>query len=580
MSRRNSSVVAVDVDQARKLSIAMPDVKQVAFDASKATELERNMSLREGIKLYPKAVAWSILLSTAIIMEGFDKVLINSLFAAPAFKQRYGSQLPDGSWEITAAWQAGLTNGAFVGEIFGLLLNGYIADRFGYRKTMMGALFIVNLFIFIVFFAQNIEMLLVGLICCGIPWGVFQTLTCTYAAEVTPVPLRPILTTYVNLCWVIGQFLASGVLKGVALRPDQWAYRIPYALQWLWPTPILIGIYFAPESPWWLIRKGRDEAAKHMLNRLTSADKHPDFNADDTIAMMRHTNELEKAVSEGTSYLDCFRGTDLRRTEIAAMTWFTQAFCGAAIMGNSTYFFVQAGLDESNSFSMSLGQYAIGAVGVFVAWTLIPRVGRRTLYVCGELAMVTILVITGALGTLPKGNAGAQWAIGALLLIFACVYNITVGPVCYAIVAEIPSTRLRQKTVVLARNFYNIASCVANVLTPRMLNPGAWVCPPQIVFYASEHLLTMEQNWGAKTGFFYAGTCFLCFLWAFFRLPEPKGRTYAELDILFEKKIPARHFKKTIVDSFHTEGDSSSDYGVEKNGTHAHLEAVNSKDMA
>jgi SP family general alpha glucoside:H+ symporter-like MFS transporter len=290
-------------------------------------------------------------------------------------------------------------------------------------------------------------MLLVGLICCGVPWGVFQTLTCTYASEVAPVPLRPILTTYVNLCWVIGQFLASGVLKGVAERPDQWAFRIPYALQWLWPTPLLIGIFFAPESPWWLIRKGRLEEAKKMLQRLTSANKHPDFNADETIAMMRHTNELEKAMSEGTSYL----------------------------IGYSTYFFQQAGLSTSNSFSMSLGQYAIGAVGVFGAWALIPRVGRRTLYVCGDLGMVSILLIIGFVGIVPEGNVGAQWAVGALLLVFACVYNLSVGPICYAIVAEIPSTRLRQKTVVLARNFYNLASVITNILTPRMLNPGAWV---------------------------------------------------------------------------------------------------------
>ena len=215
---------------------------------------------------------------------------------------------------------------------------------------------------------------------------------------------------------------------------------------------------------------------------------------------MRHTNELEKAVTAGTSYLDCLKGTDLRRTEIAAMTWFTQAFCGASLIGYSTYFFQQAGLSDSDAFSMSLGQYAIGAVGVFVAWGLIPRVGRRTLYICGDVVMIILLVIIGGLGTIPKGNVGAQWGIGAMLLIFAAAYNCTVGPICYAIVAEIPSTRLRQKTVVLARNFYNLASIIGNVLTPRMLNPGAW-------------------NWGAKAGFFYAGTCFLCFVWAFFRLP-------------------------------------------------------------
>jgi len=52
-------------------------------------------------------------------------------------------------------------------------------------------------------------MLLVGEILCGLPWGVFQTITTAYAAEVTPVALRPYLTTYVNLCWVMGQFVGA-----------------------------------------------------------------------------------------------------------------------------------------------------------------------------------------------------------------------------------------------------------------------------------------------------------------------------------------------------------------------------------
>jgi SP family general alpha glucoside:H+ symporter-like MFS transporter len=198
MSRR-SSIVGVDGEQARRVSLSMLDAKQVTADAHKASESEQNMTLKQGLRLYPKAIAWSVLLSAAIIMEGFDKVLIANLFAVPAFKQKYGDLLPDGTYQLTAAWQAGLTNGAYVGECLGLLLNGIVADRIGYRWTMMGALFATNLFIFIVFFAQNIEMLLVGLIFCGIPWGVFQTLTCTYAAEVTPVPLRPILTTFVNV---------------------------------------------------------------------------------------------------------------------------------------------------------------------------------------------------------------------------------------------------------------------------------------------------------------------------------------------------------------------------------------------
>lgn len=354
--------------------------------AAQATDAEHQRGLFENIKLYPAAVGWSVLLSTTIIMEGFDIVLIASLLAVPAFQEAFGEQLEDGTYQISAAWQAGLTNGALVGEIIGLMFVGIIADRIGFRKTMMGALAMVTAFIFIVFFVQNLGQLLAGLILMGLPWGAFQTLTATYASEVCPVGLRPYLTTYVNLCWVLGQFLASAVLKGVAERQDQWAYRIPYALQWMWPVPLIIGIYLAPESPWWLVRKGRMDQAKHVLWRLTSKNS-PNFNADDTVAMMKQTDDFEKSINEGTTYADCFKGVDLRRTEITCMVWLVQTLCGSTFMGYSTYFYQQAGLAVSQSFTMSLVQYALGAVGVFCSWFLMPHFGRRTLYVWGQLAV-------------------------------------------------------------------------------------------------------------------------------------------------------------------------------------------------
>lgn len=219
---RRNTVTAEDVPHHANVET------RVAEDAAKATQTEISMTLRQGLKLYPKAVAWSMLLSTAIVMEGFDIVLINSLFGLPAFQKRYGVELSDGSYQITAPWQTGLSTGALVGEILGLMVSGIVAEKIGFKKTMIGALCMVTCFIFIVFFAQSLPMLLIGEILCGIPWGVFQTLTTTYAAEVCPVALRAYLTTYVNLCWVFGQFLSSGVLKGVADRTDALGYRIPY----------------------------------------------------------------------------------------------------------------------------------------------------------------------------------------------------------------------------------------------------------------------------------------------------------------------------------------------------------------
>jgi SP family general alpha glucoside:H+ symporter-like MFS transporter len=151
-------------------------------------------------------------------------------------------------------------------------------------------------------------------------------------------------------------------------RQDEWAYRIPYALQWMWPVPLITGIFFAPESPWWLVRKGRVEEAKKSLLRLTSLERETNFDADETISMIVHTTSLERKITSGGSYMDCFKGIDLRRTEIVCLCWAMQNLSGNSFSSYSTYFLQQAGLPESTSYSFAMGQYAINMVGVFGAW--------------------------------------------------------------------------------------------------------------------------------------------------------------------------------------------------------------------
>lgn len=285
--------------------------------AAKATAQEQTMSFRKGLRMYPKAVGWSVVISTAIVMEGFDKALIRSLFANVAFRQQFGYERPNGTYDLGPSWQTALSIASVVGEIIGLMANGIIAERYGYRKTIILSLILTIAFIFITFFAKSASQLLAGQVLMGLPWGVFQTITVTYASEVCPVVLRAYLTTYINLCWVMGQFIAAGVLRAMTQRTDQWSYRIPFALQWMWPVPIMIGVFLAPESPWWLVRRGKRDMARKALIRLASRDE-VDFDADATIAMMEHTNAMEKALSEGTSYLDCFRGA----RSFAAPGWF------------------------------------------------------------------------------------------------------------------------------------------------------------------------------------------------------------------------------------------------------------------
>ena len=322
----------------------------------------------------------------------------------------------------------------------------------------MTCLTLIIAFTAIFFTAKDVIALQVAEILCGIPWGVFQTLTITYASEVCPVALRGYLTTYVNFCWGLGQTVGIGVIKSMLGRTDQWAYRIPYALQWMWPVPLLIGVFMAPESPWWLVRKGRTEDAKKSLLRLTSLNRETDFDADETIAMMVHTTALEEKITSGASYLDCFKGTDLRRTEIICMCWAMQNLSGNAFSGYSTYFLESAGLDPSTSYDFALGQYGINMVGTFGAWFLMTLgVGRRSLYLYGLCGLCTMLFVLGFLGLVPSAHKKeASLATGSIMLVWAMCFQLTVGTVCYSLVAELSTRRLQIKTIVLGRNCYNI----------------------------------------------------------------------------------------------------------------------------
>ena len=363
-------------------------------------------------------------------------------------------------------------------------------------------------------------------------------MTITYAADVVPVTLRPYLTSFVNTCWCIGQLIASGVLKGCLGLDGNWGWRIPYAVQWIWPLPVFIITLFAPESPWWLVRHNRLDEARDSLIKLawySPSSSAESIAVDQTIAMMIYTNKLEQEHEADTSYLDCFRGVSLRRTEITCVTWLVQNTCGAAMLGWAVYFMEQAGLEASSAFSLGVGQSAIAFVGNVTAWFILPHVGRRALYLGGQIAMLATLLLIGGFGT-PKLYEGSPWAwaTGGVLIFQFFIYAVSVGPACYALVGEIPSTRLRIKTVVLARSVYQMAGIVIGILMPKFMNPDEW-------------------NWRGKAAFFWAGTCALGIVWTYFRLPEPNRLTFAELDVLFAERVSARKFNKARVEAFKVE---------------------------
>lgn len=122
-----------------------------------------------------------------------------------------------------------------------------------------------------------------------------------------------------------------------------------------------------------------------------------------------------------------------------------------------------------------------------------------------------------------------NFAQACLGVIISVVYAGSLGPISYTIIAETSSVRLRALSTGVGRAAYYIAEIPMIYLASQMLNPTGW-------------------NLAGKCGYVWGGTACVCWVMAYFFLPELKHRSYREADILFKRKVPARKFKKTVID--------------------------------
>ena len=240
----------------------------------------------------------------------------------------------------------------------------------------------------------------------------------------------------------------------------------------------------------------------------------------------------EKEVEKSTTYAECFRGINRLRTEAAVMVQIWQGITGITFIGYAVYFFELAGLPVDASFDMGVGNTAIGFVATCSSWVLMAFFGRRTIFMSGVGCMAVALILIGILDCVPSydDNPGFSWAQAALLDVLTAVFQGSVGPLSFVIFAEVSATRLRSQTIALSAAGSNVFQIILTVAMPYILNDS-------------------EGSWRGKTGFFFGGISVLATIWCFFRLPETKGRTYEELDIMYEQRVPIWQFGKYRFDS-------------------------------
>lgn len=274
-----------------------------------------------------------------------------------------------------------------------------------------------------------------------------------------------------------------------------------------------------------MVSKGRTDKALKNLSKLG----YKGDNGRTKLAMIELTLEEIKHETEGATYLECFRRSNLRRTMISVGPLIIQVLTGITfVAGYFTYYLQLAGYSTSESFRIQIAQPVLSIVGNLMAAFLIDIVGRRNLTFYGLAILVVLLFLTGGLAT--GGSHTEIKGTVALILVYSWMYNVTIGSTAFTIMCETSTSRLRVKTIAIGLALQNSINVMWQFVLPYMFNPD-------------------KANLGGKVAFIFGVPSFVCLLYLWYFQPETGGRTYEELDEMFAKGVPPRKFKSFKTDA-------------------------------
>ncbi|ODV97694.1 hypothetical protein PACTADRAFT_47563 [Pachysolen tannophilus NRRL Y-2460] len=451
---------------------------------------------------------------------GWDTGTIAGFVNMSDFKDRFGSKHSDGTAYFSNA-RTGLIVSIFnIGCAIGGVTLTKLGDIFGRKLALMIVMVIYMIGIIIQIASINKwYQYFIGRIISGLAVGGVSVLSPMFIAETSPRQIRGALVSCYQLMITLGIFLGYCTTYGTKGYSNSVQWRVPLGLCFAWALLMILGMTFMPESPRFLIQKGRLDDARKSIARVNKTSP-------DDAAVFAEVEEIDAAIqleaaAGKASWGELFTGKPkiFYRLCTGIMMQSLQQLTG------DNYFFyygttVFNAVGLSDAFETSIVIGVINFASTFVSLWTVERFGRRKVLLWGSASMIACLVVFASVGVTrlyPDGYSAGTTSKGAgnCMIVFTCFYIFcfacTWAPCTFVVVSEIYPLRIKSKAMGIAQGANWIWGFLISFFTP---------------------FITSAIRFAY--GYVFMGCCVFSFFFVFFAIPETKGLSLEDVDHLYE----------------------------------------------
>ncbi len=390
-----------------------------------------------------------------------------------------------------------VVSAVLLGAVAGAAFGGKLADALGRRKLLIQVAILFIIGAIGTALAPTPTLLAIGRVVVGIAIGIASFTAPLYISEVSPPAIRGKLVSLNQLMITLGIVVSYLADYGLA---DKEAWRWMFGLAAIPALILLIGLFFVPESPRWLMGRSREDEARAVLQRIRESS--------DVSAELAEIKE-DLSLQEG-GWRELLNVSLRRPLIIGIGLAIFQQFTGInTVIYYAPTIFQLAGLHSASA--AILATVGVGVVNVLltiVALRILDRAGRRPLLLWGLVGMVISLGVLGAAFLLAGSSPIVAWLAVISLALYVACFAIGLGPVFWLLISEIYPLKIRGRAMGVAT----------------MMNWGS------NLIVALTFLSLLHSLGRSATFWLYAVVGILAWFFVYRLVPETKGRTLEQID--------------------------------------------------